>query len=103
MANDPRTMSVADIYRHLRTLQCDERRADNLVRLFHRAALFLVAKIENEGWKWRSNYLREHAGCALGAKFTNTISPYINELLFRQHPHLRTYDENPDNNPDLFR
>lgn len=93
--NNVRTMKTTDIYRHLRTLQCDSRRADRLVALFHRSAIFLVDKVQREGWKWRTNYLREHAGCAFGATFTNTLSPYINELLFRQYPDLRRY-ENTD-------
>jgi hypothetical protein len=73
-------------------LGCDKRRADNLVELFHKAAMFLADKIENEGWKWRSNYLREHVGCAYGAEFTNTLSPYVLELMFRQYPDLRKYE-----------
>ena len=39
--NNVRVMSTADIYRHMWTLQCDKRRADNLVALFHKAAMFL--------------------------------------------------------------
>lgn len=27
--------------------------------------MFLIAKIKNEGWKWRDNYMREHARRAI--------------------------------------
>ena len=82
-------MSTPDIYLHLSGAGFDKARADRLVDLFYRAAVFLVNIIENHGWKWRANYMREHAGCASGAQFTNTVSPYINELVFRKYPDLR--------------
>jgi hypothetical protein len=86
-------MTTAGIYRHLESrLGCSASRADHLAKLFYQAAMFLIHKIKYENWRWRNNYLREHAGCALGAVFTNTLSPYINELMFRQHPGLRIYD-----------
>jgi hypothetical protein len=100
--NNAREMSTADIYRHLRTHKFDSRRTDHLVDDFDRAAKFLRHKIEHDGWKWRSNYLREHAGCAFGAQFTNTVSPYILELLFRKVPMWRKYDEGGSNDPQLF-
>jgi hypothetical protein len=84
-------MTDLAIHRFLMTERCDMRRAEHLVEHFRKAAVFLVSKIETDGWHWRSNYLREHAGCAFGAQFTNTLSPYINELLFRQYPVYRKY------------
>jgi hypothetical protein len=42
--------------------------------------------------------MREHAGCAFGAVFTNSISPYINELVFRKYPQFQKYK----NGADLF-
>ena len=60
-----------------------------LVNAFYRAALFLKARIQNEGWGWSSNYLREHARCAYGLKFSNTQSPAILDELLAQHPELK--------------
>jgi hypothetical protein len=93
---NPRKMPTADIYRHLELrLNCTASRADHLAKLFYQAAMFLIHKIKYENWQWRNNYLREYARCALRASFTNIISPYINELMFRQHPGLRIYDAGP--------
>jgi hypothetical protein len=55
---------------------------------FHRAAMFLLARIRNDGWKPSSNYLREHVRCASGLKFSNTRSPYILRALLAEHPEL---------------
>jgi hypothetical protein len=90
--NNPSTMTTTEIYRHLRTLKFDQRRANHLVAQFHRAALFLAERVKSDGWKWRNNYLREHVGCAFGTQFTNSVSPYIMELLFRQYPQFREYE-----------
>jgi hypothetical protein len=61
----------------------------HLVDAFYRAALFLKARIKYDGWGWSSNYLREHARCAYGLRFTNTQSPDIYDELIRQHPELK--------------
>ena len=59
------------------------------VDAFHEAALFLKDKIENGGWKrFSSNYLREHARCRFGIKFSNTDSPEVLRELRNQHPEL---------------
>lgn len=101
--NDPRTMSIAEIYRHLHAAcQCSARRADQLAELFHRSAKYLIDKIEREHWRWRDNYLREHAGCAFGAQFTNTMSPYINELVFRRYPDVAKYRHGNEDQGAMF-
>lgn len=61
-----------------------------LVRAFYRAALFLKARIEHDGWGWSSNYLREHVRCAYGLKFTNSKSPEVLRAVMRQYPELAT-------------
>jgi hypothetical protein len=49
-----------------------------VLRDVEQAALFLIERIETDGWKvWSWNYLREHARCKSGAKFTNTDSPEL--------------------------
>jgi hypothetical protein len=88
-----KTMKTADIYRYLDTIGYNASRTDHIKKLFHHSALVLVDRIKNDGWKWRINFLREHAGCESGVSFTNSISPYIYELIFREHPGLRVYEE----------
>jgi len=63
-------------------------RHTHLVSAFYRAAMFLKARIEHDGWGWSSNYLREHVRCAYGLRFTNTESPQILRALMRAHPEL---------------
>jgi hypothetical protein len=60
---------------------------------FKEAALFLLERVKKDGWTFRSNYLREHARCATGLKFTNTISPTILRRLRREIPELEPYIE----------
>jgi len=62
-----------------------------LIDAFYKAALFLIDRIKNHGWRWSSNYLREHVRCATGLKFTNSDSPHILRALMRDHPELRAY------------
>lgn len=101
-----RAMTDAQIYQDM--LKESEgtvpaQRADYILKLFHESALFLVARIENDGWKkWRVNYLREHTGCALGEMATNTVSPHINELFFRRYPVFRNYESSQLKSPQLF-
>ena len=104
MANNPATMTTKQIYSHLATLRYPPSRADRLVELFAKAAGYLVDKIENEKWMWRDNYMREHAGCSFGAEFSNSISPYINELVFRKYPKFQKYKngDDSDDGDDLF-
>jgi hypothetical protein len=103
MSNNARNMTTEAIYRYLRLeVRFDTRRTDRILEPWYQAALFLVAKIKSAGWKWRDNFLREYVACALGEGFTNTISPYVTELMFRQHPELRKYAENPHGDGDLF-
>jgi hypothetical protein len=64
---------------------------DQLVRAFYTAALWLIDKVEREGWYWRSNYLREHVGCTTGLRFTNSRSPGILRLLGHRHPELKEW------------
>jgi hypothetical protein len=53
------------------------------------AALFLLERIEKDGWKqWSWNYLREHARCKNGATFTNTQSPELYKALRERRPDL---------------
>src|SRR5262245_154484 len=65
--------------------QMDQR----LVDAFYEAALFLVDQVDNHGWVWSSNYLREHVRCRHQLQFANTISPVILREVVRQHPELR--------------
>jgi hypothetical protein len=60
-----------------------------IVRAFYRAALFLKARIHNEGWGWASNYLREHVRVTTGMQFTNSDSPKYLRALLEQHPELQ--------------
>ncbi len=102
--NDFSAMTTVQIYQDLRMKHgYGARRVDRLVEAFHQAGLFLLDKIESSGWKWRNNYMREHAGCAFGAEFTNTCSPQINELVFRKLPELRRHADNDEHrSPSLF-
>lgn len=59
-----------------------------LVQAFCRAALFLKARIEHDGWGWTSNYLREHVRAAYGLKFTNSESPKLLRAVMHAHPEL---------------
>jgi len=60
-----------------------------LLKAFYQAALFLRERVERDGWKWSSNYLREHARCATpGVRFTNSESPKLLRALLRAHPEL---------------
>src|SRR5262252_6152295 len=78
----------------------NRRFVDQLVEYFRQSAVYLVHRIETENWKWRDNYLREHAGCAYRAKFTNTVSPYVLEMFFRRNPQYQKY-RNDDDDPLL--
>jgi len=90
--NDPARMTEQQLYRHIwSTGGLDQNRTDRLVERFAAAARFLVDQIEMDGWQWGDNFLREYVRCAFGAQFTNTISPYILELLFRRHPRFAKY------------
>ena len=62
---------------------------EQLVRAFYTAALYLIDKVEREGWYWRSNYLREHVGVTTGLRFANQRSPGILRLLGRKYPELK--------------
>jgi len=63
-----------------------------LVKAFRNAALFLIDKIEREGWKqFSSNYLREHVRCRYGIKFCNEISPLVLREVHKQCPQLAPY------------
>lgn len=62
-----------------------------LVRAFYRAALFLKHRVEEDGWVWSSNYLREHVRCATSMQFSNSVSPEILRELRRQHPELASW------------
>jgi hypothetical protein len=55
---------------------------------FYQAALHLKEKVEKEGWKWSSNYLREYVRCRWHFKFTNTLSPDIMKEVVKKHPEL---------------
>jgi hypothetical protein len=64
---------------------------DRLVEAFYQAALFLIERVEHDRWHFTSNYLREHARCATGMQFTNTLSPQILRALRERHPELKPY------------
>jgi hypothetical protein len=78
-----------------------------LVEKFYQSALFLKERMELDGWTWSWNYLREHARCALGARFTNTVSPEILTALRKAHPEIAHYEDGQQGNlfppPDGFR
>jgi hypothetical protein len=60
-----------------------------LVSACYDAALWLLERIEKEGWKRFSwNYLREHVRCKDGLPFTNTASPGVYEAVRKQNPDL---------------
>ena len=59
------------------------------VDAFYTATLFLLAKCKYEGWKWRQNFLREHAGCALHSGFSNTDSPRVYRGMLKKYPELK--------------
>lgn len=97
------TWPTSQLYAELKANKCGPARADNLVELFAKSATVEVENIKTGIFKrWRDNYMREHAGCAFGAKFTNTISPMINELVFRKYPQFRKYENDDDDGDDLF-
>jgi len=62
-----------------------------LVQAIYDAALFLMARCENDGWQPSSYYLREHVRCATGLEFSNSKSPLILRALLQAHPELRPY------------
>jgi hypothetical protein len=64
---------------------------DARVDAFYKSALFLIDRMKNDGWRWRSNYLREHAACAYGVTFSNSESPALLDALLRAHPELKPY------------
>lgn len=66
-------------------------RKRKLVDAFYRAALFLKARVDEDGWKWSSNFLREYVRCSTRIGFTNTESPDFLREVRRQHPELRAY------------
>ncbi len=66
-------------------------REDRIFEAFYRAALFLKERVENDGWFWSNNYLREHARAAGGLQFTNTISPVMYQRLRDTYPSLAPY------------
>jgi hypothetical protein len=60
-----------------------------VLRDVENAALFLIERIERDGWKvWSWNYLREHARCRYGALFSNTQSPEVYKALRERNPEL---------------
>lgn len=64
---------------------------DRLLAAFYKAALFLKDRVENDGWRWSSNYLREHVRCASGLQFTNSVSPTMLRELRKAYPSLRPF------------
>jgi hypothetical protein len=62
-----------------------------LVQAFYRAALFMKARCENDGWQPSSNYLREQVRCATGLKFSNSYFPVILREVLRAHPKLERF------------
>jgi hypothetical protein len=71
----------------------NDRYMDRLIVEFHRAAQFLIDRVQNDDWVWSSNYLREHVRCATGMKFTNSISPEILRELRARYPELAPWIE----------
>jgi hypothetical protein len=66
--------------------QAAEKELNKLLEAFHDSAVYLRKRIENEGWQWSDNYLREHARCTTGASFTNSVSPLILKQFFKRYP-----------------
>ena len=64
---------------------------EQLAAGFYKALLFMKERVENDGWKESSNYLREHVRCASRLKFTNTRSPDILRMLRAKYPELKRY------------
>jgi len=65
-----------------------------MVRLtlaFYDAATFLKDRVEQDGWHWTANYLREHVRAATGLKFSNSVSPTVLRLLCEHFPEFRPY------------
>jgi hypothetical protein len=65
--------------------------APELIEAFYCAALFLKLRIEQDGWQWSSNYLREHVRCANGMRFSNSQSPAILRALKKAHPDIAPF------------
>ena len=65
------------------------RREEQLLEAFYDAAMFLAWRVQNRGWQWSANYLREHVRCATGLQFSNTESPAILRALLNKHPELK--------------
>ena len=63
-----------------------------LTKAYRNAALFLIDKIENDGWKkFSSNYLREHVRCRYGLGHGNELSPELLRAVRKQCPQLEQY------------
>jgi UDP-N-acetylmuramate dehydrogenase len=62
-----------------------------LVKAFYRAAKFQIYMVENEGWHWTSNFLREYVRARYGFKFTNSDSPEILREVKRRYPEVAPY------------
>jgi len=64
---------------------------ERLVRAFYDATMFLKQRVEQDGWQWSTNYLREHVRCATGLRFSNSISPTMFRTLRERYPELREF------------
>jgi hypothetical protein len=95
------TMSDKDIYAFLEGEGFPRRSVERLIDDFMAGGQALADAIKTQGAEWRDNFMREWAGCFRHARFTNTISPAINELVFRRHPGLRKLKRDR-RGPDLF-
>ena len=62
-----------------------------LVEAFRDAALFQIEQIRRGGWRWSSNYLREHVRCATPLEFSNSRSPVILRKLVERYPEFKQY------------
>jgi hypothetical protein len=76
-----------------RTCGHTDREYERLVEAFYVAALYLKQRVEQDGWRWSSNYLREHVRCATKLHFTNSLSPEILREVVRRHPDMASWIE----------
>ncbi len=62
-----------------------------LYAAFHAEMVWLMRRIDQDGWVWTSNILRELVRSKHGLKFTNTISPDLLRMLRQRNPEMRKY------------
>ena len=75
-----------------------------LIEACYQSALYLKARVEQDGWRWSDNYMREHARCVTKPKleFSNTISPVLYQLMRAAHPDITFRNDDLVDRADMF-